>query len=693
MPDHVNPLHDICDLTCKCCTFLSGWVSSFIVRHVPVLFVKPGENCHSKFSIQVENRLTAMAQMDPIDILSSDSDNETEPVRGNELSLPMGSAASSMTRKLPLWHSTSTTKHNGYSGSSRSQQLPERTSSSAERPESYNHLSVDEYQKLPSSIYRGTSPNQHMSLVGDPKSSKANMKSVHMDNGLYIEDLDKSVSSSYKDRLGNGYGNVSQHPLKRSLPPSFHSSASTAKAQASMGNGGNFKSSDAHNKSYQSFDTNSIDRKVHTTNNFGGKNSDEVYMYEHSGSRLLPPSLMHDKLLPCSQSAGSSNSAYNPGGTEDRPTDDERLVFQAAVQNLSQPKVEVDLPDGLLAVPLMRHQKIALAWLSQKETTSVHCLGGILADDQGLGKTISMIALILLQKYLQSMSTTDDLQTVKTEAFNLDDDDEGISESVDLNQSVKSDEIKPVLKVSGVVPTFHKGRPAAGTLVVCPASVLRQWARELDDKVTDNAKLSVLIYHGGTRTKDPVELAKHDVVVTTYSIVANEVPKQPLVDDDDEDQKDGEKYGLSSEFSNNKKRKKAPNANKKGKKGRKGLDSSSIDCGGGTLAKVGWFRVILDEAQTIKNHRTQVARACCGLRAKRRWCLSGTPIQNTIDDLFSYFRFLKYDPYSVYKSFCSSIKYPISKNSAHGYKKLQAVLKTIMLRRTKGESFLIFVCC
>ncbi|VVA98311.1 unnamed protein product [Arabis nemorensis] len=104
----------------------------------------------------------------------------------------------------------------------------------------------------------------------------------------------------------------------------------------------------------------------------------------------------------------------------------------------------------------------------------------------------------------------------------------------------------------------------------------------------------------------------------------------------------------------------------------------------GTLARVVWFRVVLDEAQTIKNHRTQVARACCSLRAKWRWCLSGTPIQNTIDDLYSYFRFLKYDPYAVYKFFCNTLKFPISKNSLHGYKKLQAVLRAVMLRRTKG---------
>lgn len=291
-----------------------------------------------------------------------------------------------------------------------------------------------------------------------------------------------------------------------------------------------------------------------------------------------------------------------------------------------------------------------------------------------------------MQKFLQSKSKSEDSCNKKTEALNLDDDDDNTPVSLDEEKKTEeSDDIKSVPEVSTCSQTFSKRRPAAGTLVVCPASVLRQWARELDDKTGGDAKLEVLIYHGGSRTKDPVSLAKYDVVLTTYSIVTNEVPKQPLVDEDDGDEKSGEKYGLSSEFSISKKRKQTLSVCKKRKKGRKGMDDSSIDSDCGPLARVGWFRVILDEAQTIKNHRTQVARACCSLRAKRRWCLSGTPIQNAIDDLYSYFRFLKYDPYAVHKSFYNTIKVPISRNSIQGYKKLQAVLRAIMLRRTKGK--------
>ena len=230
-------------------------------------------------------------------------------------------------------------------------------------------------------------------------------------------------------------------------------------------------------------------------------------------------------------------------------------------------------------------------------------------------------------------------------------------------------------------PSYTKRRPFGGTLVVCPASILRQWAHEIQEKVPENKKLSYLIYHGSLRSKDPSFLAKHDVVLTTYSIVSNEVPKQRV--DDNLEQRNMDSYALSPGFSAPKK-KNISRDEEKGGKGKRKRDPG-IDDDSGALARVRWFRVVLDEAQTIKNFRTQVSKACCGLRAKRRWCLSGTPLQNSVDDLYSYFRFLRYDPYADYGSFCSSIKNPIANNPSAGFKKLQAILRTVMLRRTKGQ--------
>jgi len=302
-----------------------------------------------------------------------------------------------------------------------------------------------------------------------------------------------------------------------------------------------------------------------------------------------------------------------------------------------------------------------------------------------------------------------DSDRLKSEALNLDEDDEGeqtvndepkkdqgaislstaagassvepcvsqLNNVPDKMDKSKAERKKKAKATSSVSTTRSMTRPAAGTLVVCPASILKQWANELTDKVSESAKLSVLVYHGGLRTKDPSELAKYDVVVTTYTIVANEVPKQ--IADDDSDQKNSEEPSAGN------KRKPPSSAKSKSKKKKKRLDSD-FDLDSGPIARVRWFRVVLDEAQTIKNYRTIVARACCGLRAKRRWCLSGTPIQNAIDELFSYFRFLKYDPYSTFNSFCTMIKHPISRDAVHGYKKLQAVLRVVLLRRTKGDN-------
>lgn len=66
--------------------------------------------------------------------------------------------------------------------------------------------------------------------------------------------------------------------------------------------------------------------------------------------------------------------------------------------------------------------------------------------------------------------------------------------------------------------------------------------------------------------------------------------------------------------------------------------AAAAAAGGGCLFQVLWHRVVLDEAQSIKNAQTLAAHAAWSLHARHRWCLSGTPIQNSVDDLFSYFK-------------------------------------------------------
>lgn len=97
------------------------------------------------------------------------------------------------------------------------------------------------------------------------------------------------------------------------------------------------------------------------------------------------------------------------------------------------------------------------------------------------------------------------------------------------------------------------------------------------------------------------------------------------------------------------------------------------------LHRVHFYRVVLDEAQAIKNHRSQTSKACRGLMAKHRWALSGTPIQNAVEELFPYFKFLRVPQtgsYEVFKeNFCDA-------ENDKCTPRLHTMLKRIMIRRT-----------
>ena len=66
---------------------------------------------------------------------------------------------------------------------------------------------------------------------------------------------------------------------------------------------------------------------------------------------------------------------------------------------------------------------------------------------------------------------------------------------------------------------------------------------------------------------------------------------------------------------------------------------------------------------------------CSVVQAGRRWCLSGTPIQNSVEDLYSCFRFLRYNPYCKKAAFKTMLKDPLQDHPAKGAQLLQICLK------------------
>ncbi|KAI0693693.1 SNF2 family N-terminal domain-containing protein [Cerioporus squamosus] len=232
------------------------------------------------------------------------------------------------------------------------------------------------------------------------------------------------------------------------------------------------------------------------------------------------------------------------------------------------------------------------------------------------------------------------------------------------------------------ISTFTRileGRPtkkdkAAGwsgaTLVVCPISLMSQWESEAK-KLTSG--LRVVQHHGANRTTDPYELERAHIVVTSYSVVTSE-------------------HGAFAPAKDESK--------KKGKKKQSQADSDSDDSEGiqkrlkatsrrgkqkDALFRVKWWRVVLDEAHNIKNRNTKAAIACCALDAKYRWCLTGTPMQNNVEEIFSLIKFLRISPLNDWPTFNTQIAKPVKAGRpVRALKRLQVVLRAIMLRRTKA---------
>ena len=166
----------------------------------------------------------------------------------------------------------------------------------------------------------------------------------------------------------------------------------------------------------------------------------------------------------------------------------------------------------------------------------------------------------------------------------------------------------------------------AGTIIIVPLTLLSQWEEEIITHSVPNT-FKLCLYYGDVR---PNDLFKYDIVITTYGIV-------------------------SSEYANQK----------------------------AELFQYEWFRVVLDEAHYIKGRTIQIAKAVYNIKAKNRWCMTGTPIQNKLDDLFSLIHFLRLEPWSDYLWWNSYINKPYEKKEPLVFEIIQSIIRPILLRRTK----------
>ncbi|KAI0961971.1 hypothetical protein AcV7_000926 [Taiwanofungus camphoratus] len=206
-------------------------------------------------------------------------------------------------------------------------------------------------------------------------------------------------------------------------------------------------------------------------------------------------------------------------------------------------------------------------------------------------------------------------------------------------------------------------------------------------RIREGAPLRVYVYHGNARRPDPVFLADFDAVITTYSTLASEFSKQmksiaPVEEEDDDDDNSDGTVEID-ERGNQILR--LPKPKKAGAKKRKkfGVSANGSSEATSPLQSVHWFRVVLDEAHSIKETTTVGCRASCDLVADRRLCLTGTPVQNKLDDVYALVKFLRLEPLDDKSVWTEFIGTPVKYGQPLGVARLQTIMKCITLRRTK----------
>jgi len=230
----------------------------------------------------------------------------------------------------------------------------------------------------------------------------------------------------------------------------------------------------------------------------------------------------------------------------------------------------VKTPAGF-AGTLRPYQERGLAWLAFLQSLG---LGGILADDMGLGKTIQLLALMM-----------------------------------------------------------NDGPDDGPTLLVCPMSLVGNWARETEKFAPS---LRVHVHHGAERAKGKefsAAVKAADLVVTTYAIAAR--------------------------------------------------DAAS-------LSDIRWHRLVVDEAQAIKNAATRQATAVRALPARHRVAVTGTPVENRLADLWSIMEFANPGLLGSATVFRARYAEPIERRGDEAAaERLKRLTGPFVLRRVKTDKSVI----
>ncbi|XP_045197702.2 E3 ubiquitin-protein ligase SHPRH-like isoform X2 [Mercenaria mercenaria] len=189
---------------------------------------------------------------------------------------------------------------------------------------------------------------------------------------------------------------------------------------------------------------------------------------------------------------------------------------------------------------------------------------------------------------------------------------------------------------------------SGATLIISPFSIAHQWVEEILKHVKKEA-INVFMYNGVHKQGfiQPRTLAKQDIVITTYETLRKEIDYVDL-----------------------------PHCNSS--EGRKLRYAKRFMAIPSPMTAVEWWRICLDEAQMVECTTTKTAEMALRLSAINRWCVTGTPIQKSVDDLYGLLLFLGVDPYWVHMWWNKLVFTPF----CHGFPNAMHDLLTSVLWRT-----------
>jgi SNF2 family DNA or RNA helicase len=186
-------------------------------------------------------------------------------------------------------------------------------------------------------------------------------------------------------------------------------------------------------------------------------------------------------------------------------------------------------------------------------------------------------------------------------------------------------------------PGYHSGLNT--TLIVVPLSVISNW----EDQVKEHCskELTVQTFHGESTKQSIISLTQKDIVITTYGTLTS-------------------------------------------------LYDKMLKRGERSIFQIHFLRVILDEAHQIRNSKTLRCDACVGISSERKWFVTGTPMQNRVNDVFTSLRFLQIEPLQHNTFFQEYIgrgfeAEMVDERKQYCAKNVRSLLCYLMMRRNKDD--------